>query len=247
MCITVVMTGDLHAVSHSATTGTNVRLTASIERYFADLGWMQTSSEAIGGRSSYGPRAHLPDVVRATSKPKVFRVGEPIDLEWSLASYAREGLARVEVAGNSSSLWAARTALEEALDGRFECREGARFLRPPPMPTLFYGVFSVSMLRARQLPLPAGGFDKRMAVRHLRRCSRRCSSSPPIRTARNRWVWRRCWAGRRLSIGWTRPPLSRRSTRASLRPASASRSSRPSTPSHANGSAPCTRFAIICF
>ena len=189
MCITVVMTGDLHAVSHPATTGTNVRLTTPIERYFADLGWVQASSEATGGRSSYGPLAHLPNVVGAALKPKVFRVGEPIDLAWSLASYARDGLARVEAAGDSSSLWAARTALEEALDGRFECREGARFLRSPPMPTLFYGVFSVSMLRARQLPLPAGGFDKRMAVRHLRAGARGAAPaalrSGPLATARS--------------------------------------------------------------
>ena len=40
---------------------------------------------------------------------------EPKDLAWLLASYARDGLARVEAAGEASSLQAVRSALEEAL------------------------------------------------------------------------------------------------------------------------------------
>ncbi|KKZ13713.1 MAG: hypothetical protein TH68_06330, partial [Candidatus Synechococcus spongiarum 142] len=42
-------------------------------------------------------------------------VAEPKDLAWLLASYARDGLARVEAAGDAPPLAAVRSALEEAL------------------------------------------------------------------------------------------------------------------------------------
>ncbi len=54
-------------------------------------------------------------------------IAEPKDLAWLLASYARDGLARVEAAGDASSLAAVRAALEEALGVRFEGDKGARF------------------------------------------------------------------------------------------------------------------------
>ena len=44
---------------------------------------------------------------------------EPRDLAWLLASYARDGLARVESAGDVPSLNAVRSALEEALGVQF--------------------------------------------------------------------------------------------------------------------------------
>lgn len=47
-------------------------------------------------------------------------LAEPKDLAWLLASYARDGLARVEAAGEAPSLGAVRAALEEALGVRFE-------------------------------------------------------------------------------------------------------------------------------
>ena len=50
---------------------------------------------------------------------------EPKDLAWLLASYARDGLARVEAAGDAPSLTAVREALEEALGVRFEGEKGA--------------------------------------------------------------------------------------------------------------------------
>ena len=50
---------------------------------------------------------------------------EPRDLAWLLASYARDGLARVEAAGDAPSLNAVRSALEEALGVRFEGERGA--------------------------------------------------------------------------------------------------------------------------
>ena len=54
-------------------------------------------------------------------------LAEPKDLAWLLASYARDGLARVETAGESPPLAAVRAALEDALGVRFEGERGARF------------------------------------------------------------------------------------------------------------------------
>ena len=93
---------------------------------------------------------------------------EPRDLAWLLASYARDGLARVEAAGDAESLKAVRSALEEALGIRFEGEKGARFFRSTLVQTLFYGVFSAWVLWARQSPSPTGGFDWHTAVWHLR-------------------------------------------------------------------------------
>ena len=93
---------------------------------------------------------------------------EPKDLAWLLASYARDGLARVEKAGDEPSLRAVRSALEEALGVRFEGDRGAAFFRSTLVQTLFYGVFSAWVLWARQAPPPAGSFDWRTAVWHLR-------------------------------------------------------------------------------
>ncbi len=95
-------------------------------------------------------------------------LAEPRDLAWLLASYARDGLARVEAAGDAPALAAVRTALEEALGARFEGGRGARFFRSTLVQTLFYGVFSAWVLWARQSPPPADGFDWRTAVWHLR-------------------------------------------------------------------------------
>ena len=95
-------------------------------------------------------------------------LAEPKDLAWLLASYARDGLARVEAAGGAPQLAAVRAALEEALGVRFEGEKGARFFRSTLVQTLFYGVFSAWVLWARQTPPPAGAFDWRTAVWHLR-------------------------------------------------------------------------------
>ena len=93
---------------------------------------------------------------------------EPKDLAWLLASYARDGLARVEAAGDAPSLHAVRSALEEALGVRFEGEKGAAFFRSTLVQTLFYGVFSAWVLWARQTPPPTGPFDWRTSVWHLR-------------------------------------------------------------------------------
>ena len=279
--------------------GTNAKLTAAVETWFADLGRVRASGSATGERSSYGPLANLLNAVGATLRPKVFCVGEladrgaghpdfglfaakqvqkgkpregqvpergvvevksvgddawltadshqvsrywgryrlvlvtntrdfvllgedsavrpkkletlrladnaetfsqrlekprafarevgtglgeylaralshraalaePKDLAWLLASYARDGLARIEAVGDASSLAAVRQALEEALGVRFEGERGERFFRSTLVQTLFYGLFSAWVLWARQVPSPRGKFDWRTAVWHLR-------------------------------------------------------------------------------
>ena len=93
---------------------------------------------------------------------------EPKDLAWLLASYARDGLARVEATSDTPLLTAVRSALEEALSVRFEDERGARFFHSNLVQTLFYGVFSAWVLWARSKPTPVGKFDWRKAVWHLR-------------------------------------------------------------------------------
>ena len=104
-------------------------------------------------------------------------LAEPRDLAWLLASYARDGLARVEAAGDAPSLKAVRSALEEALGVRFEGEKGARFFHSTLVQTLFYGIFSAWVLWSRSAKstnghLSAGGgsgrFSWREAVWHLR-------------------------------------------------------------------------------
>ena len=93
---------------------------------------------------------------------------EPRDLARLLASYARDGLARVEASGDASSLNAVSSALEEALGVKFEGDRGAAFFRSTLVQTLFYGVFSAWVLWARQTPAPKGTFNWHEAVWHLR-------------------------------------------------------------------------------
>ena len=92
---------------------------------------------------------------------------EPKDLAWLLASYARDGLARVEAVGDTTSLDAVRSALEESLGVRFEGDKGADFFRSTLVQTLFYGIFSAWVLWARQGLPPNSSFDWRTAVWHL--------------------------------------------------------------------------------
>ena len=61
-----------------------------------------------------------------------------------------------------------RSALEDALGVRFEGDRGAAFFRSTLVQTLFYGVFSAWVLWSRETPPPAGRFDWRLAVWHLR-------------------------------------------------------------------------------
>ena len=95
-------------------------------------------------------------------------LAEPRDVAWLLASYARDGLARVERAGDAASLATLRVALEESLGVKFEGDRGAAFFRSTLIQTLFYGIFSAWVLWSRQTPVPTGAFDWHGAVWHLR-------------------------------------------------------------------------------
>ena len=95
-------------------------------------------------------------------------ITEPKDLAWLLASYARDGLARVEAAGDTSSLDAVRSALEESLGVHFEGERGARFFHSTFVQTLFYGVFSAWVFWSRQTPHQGKAFNWHAAAWHLR-------------------------------------------------------------------------------
>ena len=95
-------------------------------------------------------------------------LAEPKDLAWLLASYARDGLSRVEAVNESQSLESLRLALEAALGVRFEGEKGVRFFHSTLVQTLFYGIFSAWVLWARQTPPPDGRFNWRESVWHLR-------------------------------------------------------------------------------
>ena len=95
-------------------------------------------------------------------------ISDPKDLAALLASYARDGLDRVEAAGDAPSLAAVRGALEEALGVHFEGDRGGAFFRSSLVQTLFYGVFSAWVLWARQEARPGARFNWREAVWHLR-------------------------------------------------------------------------------
>ena len=96
-------------------------------------------------------------------------IAEPKDLAWLLASYARDGLSRVErIDAGGDALAALRGALEEGLGVRFDGKQGIRFFHSTLVQTLFYGVFSAWVLWARQLPSPTAKFNWHEAVWHLR-------------------------------------------------------------------------------
>ena len=92
-------------------------------------------------------------------------LAEPRDLARLLASYARDGLARVEAHGNAPSLNAVRSALEEALGVKFEGDKGAAFFHSTLVQTLFYGVFFRLGIVGRPVAVAAGSF--RLAHRRL--------------------------------------------------------------------------------
>ena len=93
---------------------------------------------------------------------------EPRDLAWLLASYARDGLARVERAGDAPALKDVRSALEEALGVNFKGERGDHFFHSTLVQTLFYGVFSAWVLWTRSKPPANATFRWQDAVWHLR-------------------------------------------------------------------------------
>ena len=133
---------------------------ADSETEFAEL---LEHPRAFANRASAGLGEYLMRVLSNNAD-----LVEPKDLAWLLASYARDGLARVGRAGDAATLTTLREALEESLGVRFQGNQGEAFFRSTLVQTLFYGVFSAWALWARQTPPPATPFDWRTAVWHLR-------------------------------------------------------------------------------
>ena len=93
---------------------------------------------------------------------------EPKELAWLLALHAREGLAQIDEAGDTRSLHALRSAMEDALGITFAGDDGSHFFRSSLVQTLFYGVFSAWVLWVRSKPQPEEQFSWRVAAWHLR-------------------------------------------------------------------------------
>ena len=134
-----------------------------------------SDSDAAFGSMLQRPRASAREVGAALGEYLGCRalshramLAEPRDLAWLLASYARDGLARVEAAGDTSSLVAVRSALEGALGVQLRGERGDAFFRSTLVQTLFYGIFSGWVLWSRQTPAPSGPFNWHDAALHLR-------------------------------------------------------------------------------
>jgi hypothetical protein len=118
----------------------------------------QKSAEQIG-------RAFGEHLKRALTQSVALR--EPKDVAWFLASYARDGLQRVEDAGDLPALANVRASLEQALGVTFDADKGEHFFRSTLVQTLFYGVFSAWVLWAREEPRSSPKFDWKLATWHL--------------------------------------------------------------------------------
>jgi len=82
---------------------------------------------------------------------------------WFLASYARDGLFRVEQQKQLPALQAIRAALEDALGMKFTADKGEHFFRSTLVQTLFYGIFSAWVSWHKANPSPNAQFDWRTA------------------------------------------------------------------------------------
>ncbi|WP_419941590.1 type ISP restriction/modification enzyme [Candidatus Palauibacter sp.] len=140
-----------------ATNQREFRLTA------VEAGGVTSTLESFGLAGTEAAFAHKLEHPRAFARESGAGLGEylsralshratlvdPKDVAWLLASYARDGLARVEAAGDPPSLRGLRSALEEALGVRFEGARGTRFFHSTLVQTLFYGIFSAWVLWSR--------------------------------------------------------------------------------------------------
>jgi Type ISP C-terminal specificity domain/N-6 DNA Methylase len=94
-------------------------------------------------------------------------LGEPKDLAWLLASYAREAAHRVERATPTAQqqLDVLKQSLESALGVDFDAKDGEHFFRSTLVQTLFYGVFAAWVLRHQGNA--SGPFDWKTAAYDL--------------------------------------------------------------------------------
>jgi hypothetical protein len=90
-------------------------------------------------------------------------LSNPKDVAWFLASYARDGLFRVEQQKQLPALQSVRSALEDALGMKFTGEKGEHFFRSTLVQTLFYGVFSAWVRWHKDDPGPQAKFDWRTA------------------------------------------------------------------------------------
>ena len=90
-------------------------------------------------------------------------LGNPKDVAWFLASYARAALFRVERQKELPALQSVQAALEEALGMKFIEERGEHFFRSTLVQTLFYGVFSAWVRWHKDNPAGQAKFDWRSA------------------------------------------------------------------------------------
>lgn len=90
-------------------------------------------------------------------------LGNPKDVAWFLASYARDALFRVERQKELPALQSVRASLEEALGMKFVEERGEHFFRSTLVQTLFYGVFSAWVRWHKDHPAAGAKFDWRTA------------------------------------------------------------------------------------
>ncbi len=95
-------------------------------------------------------------------------LGDPKDVAWFLASYARDALGRVENKGGLPALHQVRQALEASLGITFEGHKGDHFFHSTLVQTLFYGVFSAWVLWGRDHAHVHKQFDWRLASWYLK-------------------------------------------------------------------------------
>ncbi|MBI1784817.1 hypothetical protein HYR69_06705, partial [Candidatus Sumerlaeota bacterium] len=76
-------------------------------------------------------------------------LGDPEDVAWFLASYAREARYRIADRKDSKGLGLLQKSLEDALGMKFEGEKGMHFFHATLVQTLFYGVFSAWVLWCR--------------------------------------------------------------------------------------------------
>ncbi|MDQ1255424.1 MAG: hypothetical protein QG656_13, partial [Candidatus Hydrogenedentes bacterium] len=77
------------------------------------------------------------------------QIGNPEDVAWFLASYARDARARLEQAADLPALENLKKGIEDALGMTFDGEKGDHFFRATLIQTLFYGVFSSWVLWRR--------------------------------------------------------------------------------------------------
>ena len=220
----------------------NTKLTTAVKTYFVAPRRVRASGGATGERSSYGLLTGLLNAIGA-DRTEGSGVADRIVCSRRAASGRSCG-------GGAPSLYAVRTALEEALGIRFKDECGARFFHSTLAQTLFYGVFSAWVLWTRSCSptaladgppgnagVPPASFNWREAVWYLRApiFCRRCSSRYPTLGGSTRWGLSKSWPRPpRPSTAWTAPPSSPASMQATSSRASTNPSWEPSISPCAN-------------